>query len=272
MGRIFNKIRLGSALKAIKDTCSWFHNTTVDATKEKNPLIRMYYDSDLGSPIEAEVEKAYAASTYDAIKKYFPKWEPAQNLCKSIGSWIAHKQTQALDLSKVVYQISTDRISVDQGYHEIAKRTTAGLFAVGKVVSRATHIIGKAAHKFSDVVLGEEKSTLLKNAVTLIAGETLRRVRNKIFSEESKKKVTKFVETGLKVAHTATKKIINFVDNALDKTEKVVEKTVAFIGAVAKKCGDQIKPFKDKVVSKAKEIGSAVKQGAKKILEKIKFW
>ena len=272
MGNIFNKIRLGSALRSIKDACSWFHNSAIDVEKEKNLLIRIYYDSDLGSPIEKEVEKAFAASTYDNLKKFFPKWEPAQNLCKSIGSWIAHKKAQGLDLSKVVHHISTDRISADQGYHEIAKRTTAGLFSIGKIASRVTHLIGKGAHKFADMVLGEGVSDFVRTTVTIVAGETLRRVRNKIFSEESKKKVTKFVETGLKVAHTATKKIINFVDSATDKAQNVVEKTVSFISDIAKKCGEQLKPFKDKVVDTAKTIGNAVKEGAKVIFKKLKFW
>lgn len=265
MGSFFDKIRLGSSLSSLRRALSWFHNATVDVAKETNPLLRMYYDSDLGSPIEGEVEKAFAAASYDTLKKYVPNWKPALNLCKSIGNWIAHKKVQALDVSKVVHHISTDRISTDQAYHELAKRTTTGLFAVGKVACRAAHVIGVLSSKISDTLLPEDINDLIKKGFDLVAGESLRKVRNKIFSKENKERVTHLVEQGFKVAHTATKKIINNVDKALDKTQVFVEK-------VAKKVGEELKPFKNKVVSTAKTVGNAVKEGAKWVLNKLKFW
>lgn len=272
MGSFFSKIRLSSALSAIKSVATWFHNSAVNYSKEKNPLIRMYYDSELGSPIEQAVEKAYAASAYDTLKSIVPDWKPAKAICKSIGNWIAHKKVQALDVSKVVYHISTGRISKDEAYHEIAKRTTSGLFTLGKLASRAGHAVAWATGKLSDTFLPEGTTDLIKKGFDLVAGETLRRVRNKIFSEENKQRVTKFVEHGLRVAHTATKKVIETADHVLEKTGEVVDRTVEFIGDVAKKIGEDTKPFREKVVNTAKTIGTAVKEGAKKIWNKIKFW
>lgn len=272
MGGFFSKIRLSSALASIKRVSTWFHNSTVNYSKEKNPLIRMYYDSELGSPIEQAVEKAYAASAYDTLKKFVPDWRPAKAMCKSIGNWIAHKKVQALDVSKVVYHISTGRITKDRAYSEIAKRTTSGLFALGKLASRAGHAVAWATGKLSNTLLPEGTTDIIKKGFDLVAGETLRRVRNKIFSEENKQRVTKFVEQGLRVAHTATRKVIETVDRVVEKTGESVDRTVKFISDVAKKIGEETKPFREKVVNTAKTIGSAVIKGAKKFWEKIKPW
>lgn len=265
MRGFFSKIRLSSALSAIKSVATWFHNSAVNYSKEKNPLIRMYYDSELGSSIEQAVEKAYAASAYDTLKSFVPDWKPAKAMCKSIGNWIAHKKVQALDVSKIVYHISTGRFSKDKAYHEIAKRTTSGLFALGKLASRAGHAVAWATGKLSDTLLPEGTTDLIKKGFDIVAGETLRRVRNKIFSEDNKQRVTRFVEQGLRVAHTATKKVIETADRVLEKTGK-------FISDVANRIGEETRPFREKVVSTAKTIGSAVKEGVKIFWNSIKPW
>lgn len=272
MAGFFSKIRLSSALNALKSVATWFHNSTVNYSKEKNSLIRMYYDSELGSPIEEVVEKTYAASAYDTLKNFVPDWKPALVMCKSIGNWIAHKKAQALDVSKVVYHTSTNRISQDQAYKEIAKRTTSGLFSLGKLACRAGHVIGWITGKLSETFLPEGTTDFVKKGFDLVAGESLRGIRKKIFSEENKQKVEKFVEKGLRVAHTATKKVIEVADRALHKTGQVLDCTVSFVSDVAKKVGEDVKSFSKKVYDTAKTVGAAVKSGAKKFFSKIKFW
>ena len=272
MAGFFSKIRLSSALNTLKSVATWFHNSTVNYSKEKNPLIRMYYDSELGSPIEEVVEKSYAASAYDTLKKFVPDWKPALAVCRSIGNWIAHKKVQALDVSKVVYHTSTNRITQDQAYKEIAKRTTSGLFSLGKVACRAGHVIGWLTGKLSDTFLPEGTTDLVKKGFDLVAGETLRGIRKKIFSEENKQKVEKFVEKGLRVAHTATKKVVEVADRVLQKTGEAVDRTVSFVKDVAKSVGEEIKPFTQKVYDTARTVGKAVVSGAKKLISKLKFW
>lgn len=272
MAGFFSKIRLSSALNTLKSVATWFHNTTVDYSKEKNPLIRMYYDSDLGSPIEQVVEKTYAASAYDTMKDYVPDWKPMKSICRSIGNWIAHKKVQALDVSKVVYHVSTNRISQDKAYTEIAKRTTSGLFVLGKLACKAGHVISWASNKISDVVLPEELSEPIKKGFDLIVGETLRKVRNKVFSEDNKPKVQKFVEKGLRHAYTAAKKTVEVADRVLQKTGEVMDRTVTFVSDVAKKVGEDVKSFSNKVYETAKTIGGAIKSGAEKFINKLKFW
>lgn len=264
----FDKIRLGSALKAVGRACKWAHDEIVSNVKSTNPLIRMYYDSELGSPIEGHVEKTFAASTCDTLKKYCPNWKWAKNTCNAVGNWIAHKATLALDSSKVIYQASHGIIDEDKAYHEIAKRTTAGLFVAGKVLCRATHAIGKITGKISDFVFGDypEVSEWLKKGVELGVSATLRFARNKIFSEKNKERVERFVEKGMRVAVTATAEIINFVDTAIDKTQRVVKQTANFISDVATKVGEKVEPFIEKVKDKAKNIGTAVVETGIKIL------
>jgi len=261
----FDKIRLGSALKAVGRACKWAHDGFVSSLKNVNPLIRMYYDSELGSPIEGHVEKAFAASTCDALKKHCPNWKWAKNTCEAIGNWIAHKTTQALDSSKVIYQVSNGMITKDKAYHEIAKRTTAGLFVVGKVMCRAGHLIGTLTNKISEHILPEGVNKLVQKGVDIAVGETLRFIRRKVFSDNNKERVTKFVEKGMKVAVTATSNIINTIDTAIDKTQKAIKKTVDFISDVATKVGEEIKPFKEKVKETVKNIGESVVKTGKKI-------
>ena len=239
---IFDKIRLGSALKAVGRALKSVQNKAVSSMKKGNPLIRMYYDSELGSPIEGAVEKAFAASTCDTLKKFYPDWQWAKKTCNAVGSWIAHKA---------------------------AKRTTAGLFVVGKVLCRAGHVIGHMTSTISEHILPEGVNKLVKKGVDILVGESLRFVRKKVFSEKNKERVTKFVEKGLEVAVTATHKIIESVDRALDKGAEVVRKTKEFLGNVADKVGEKVESFATKVVEATKNLGSKVKEGAKKIWKRL---
>lgn len=261
----FDKIRLGSALKAVGRACKWAHDGIISGTKNINPLVRMYYDSDLGSPIEGHVEKVFASSTCDCLKRYCPDWKWAQNTCDSMGTWIAHKVVQALDTSKVIYQVSNGRITGDRAYHEIAKRATAGLFVAGKVLCRAGHVIGTLTSKISEHILPEGVNKLVQKGVDIAVGETLRFVRKKVFSEKNKERVTRFVEKGMKVAVTATHKIIESVDRAIDRTQKAVKRTADFISDVATKVGEEIKPFKEKVKETAKSVRKAIVNIGKKV-------
>lgn len=261
----FDKIRLGTALKAVGRACKWTYDGIINGAKNINPLIRMYYDSKLGSPIEGHVEKTFAASTCDALKKHCPDWEWAKNTCDSVGTWIAHKAIQALDCSKVIYQVSNGRIKEDQAYHEIAKRTTAGFFVVGKVLCRAGHLIGNLTSKISEHLLPDGVNKFVQKGFDVVVGESLRFVRKKVFSEKNKEHVTRFMEKGMKVAVTATRSIIESIDTAIDKTQKAVKRTYDFISDVAAKVGEEIKPFKEKVKKTVKNVGKSVVNFAKKI-------
>ena len=267
---LFDKIRLGSALKSVGHALKSLHNKAVTGIKNLNPLVRMYYDSNLGSPIEGEVEKAFAASTCDTLKKFCPDWKWAKNACNTVGTWIAHKAVQALDSSKVIYQASNGIISADRAYSEIAKRTTAGLFSVGKVLCRAGHLVGTLTSKISAHILPEGVNTLVKKGVDLVVGESLRCIRNNIFTEKNKERVTCFVEKGMRVAVTATSAIINTVDNIIDKTTKVAKKSIDFIEKTAEKIGEKVEPFVDKVVDTAIKYGGKIVDGVKEWYNRLR--
>lgn len=270
----FDKIRLGTALKAIGQAGKWAHDTIVDGAKNINPLLRMYYDSELGSPIEGHVEKAFAASTCDTLKKFCPNWNWVQNTCDAVGTWIAHKAVQVLDTDKVIYQVSNGRITGDEAYDELAKRATAGLFVAGKVVCRATRVIGKITGKISDFIFADypEVSEWLKNGVKLGVSSVLRFVRNKVFSEKNKDRVKDFIAVGMREAVSTTKAMIESIDNEIDniqkKGEKAVKRTVDFISDIATTIGEEPKPFIDKV----KDAGKTVRDWTKDKYNKAKTW
>lgn len=266
---IFDKIRLGSALKAVGGALKSLHNSAVSGVKKFNPLVRMYYDSELGSPIEGEVEKAFAASTCDTLKKFCPDWNWAKKTCNVVGSWIAHKAVQALDHSKVVYQASNGMITSERAYKEIAKRTTAGLFTIGKVLCRAGHVVGHLTSRISESILPDGVNKIVKRTVDVVVGESLRFIRKNVFSEKNKERVTKFVEKGMKVAVTTTRKIVESVDRAISRIPEAAKKTKEFISDMADKVGEKVESFTTKVVDTAKNIGSKIKDGAKKLWKRL---
>lgn len=260
----FDKIRLSSALRAVGRAAKYIHDGIVGTIKNVNPLLRMYYDSDLGSPIEGHVEKSLAASTCNALKKMVPNWKWAKNMCDRVGTWIAHKSVQALDTSKVVYQASNGTLKTDP-YSEIAKRTTAGLFGISKILCRAGHGIGWLTGKISEWALPDGVNVWVKKGLDIAIGETLRGVRRKVFSDKNKERVTKFAGQGMRVAVTATRGIIDYIDTAADKAKDAVKKTVGFLKDVADKVGEKVQPFKEKVLETARNIGSAARAIGKKI-------
>lgn len=262
---IFDKIRLGSALKAVGHALNSLHNKAVKGIKKLNPLVRMYYDSDLGSPIEGEVEKAFAASTCDTLKKFCPNWKWSRNACNTVGAWVAHKAVQALDFSKVIYQASNGVISADKAYSEIAKRTTAGIFSVSKVLCRAGHWVGSLTSKISDHILPEDVNTRVKKCFDIVVGESLRGIGRKFFTEKNKERATKLVEKGMRIAVTVTGDIIDSVDKIIDKVPEVAKRTFDFIGKTAEKVGEKVESFVTKVVDTAKNIGGKIIEGGKKI-------
>jgi hypothetical protein len=262
---IFDKIRLGSALKAVGGALKSLHNSVVSGVKKFNPLVRMYYDSDLGSPIEGEVEKAFAASTCDTLKKFCPDWNWAKKTCDVVGSWMAHKAVQALDYSKVVYQASNGMITSERAYQELAKRTTAGLFAIGKVLCRAGHVVGNLTSTISERILPEGVNKIVKKTVDIAIAESLRFIRKNVFSDKNKERVTKFVEKGMKVAVNTIRKIVESVDRTISKIPEAAKKNKEFISNMADKVGEKVESFTTKVVDAAKNIGSKIKDGAKKL-------
>lgn len=266
---LFDKIRLGSAFKSVGHALKFLYNKPVKYIRNINPLVRMYYDSDLGSPIEAEVEKVFAASICDSLKKFCPNWKWAKNACNTVGTWIAHKAVQALDSSKVIYQASNGIISPDRAYSEIAKRTTAGLFMVGKVWSRTERWVGRLASMVSDL-LPEDIDSYLKKGIDLVVYELFRGIRGAVFSEKNKKRVTEFVEKGMRVAVTATSNIIQTVDEIIDKTPEVAKNTINFIEKTAEKIGEKAEQFVVKVVDTAKNIGGKIVEGGKKLWNSIR--
>ena len=274
MSNFFDKFRLGSALSTIKSVVTWAHNSTVNYTKEFNPLIRMYYDSDLGSPIENEVEKAFALASYESLKEHVPDWKIARFACRKVGNLIAHLKTRALDKSKLYYQASTGRISTETAYHETAKRLTAGVFSLGKLACRAGHLVGNLTSKISDFVFADypEVTNTAKKLFDVTAGELIRRARNTIFSKKSEEKVTKFVEKGLKVAVSAAHKIVNAIDTAIDKARPAIKKTTEFVGRIAEKVGDSVKSFTEKVKSAASTVVDTTKEVGKKVWKILTSW
>ena len=262
---LFDKIRLGSTLKTVGHALKSLHNKAVTGIKNLNPLVRMYYDSDLGSPIEGEVEKAFAVSTCDSLKKFCPNWEWAKSVCNTAGVWIAHKAVQVLDSSKVIYQASNNMITADKAYSEIAKRTTAGIFSVGEVLCRAGHLVGTLTSKISDRILPEGVNTLVKKGFDFVVGESLRTIRRNIVSEKNKKRVEKFVEKGMRIVVTATSNIISTVDKIIDKLPEAANRTIDFLEKTAEKIGEKVEPFVTKVVDTAKNVGDIIIDRGKKI-------
>lgn len=258
----WDKIRLGSALRCVGKALKWAHESIVDTAAAINPALRVYYDSELGSPIEKEIEKGVSASVYNTITEAFPKWEWTQKIGAKVGAWIAQATTKVMDASKLTYQIGKGRINADRAYREIAKRTAAGVFATGKVFCKFGHWIKRASDFLPE---DSHLSQLAKRALDLLGRECLDKLGKNLFTDDNQDRMENFLAKGLRTAHTAIRDTIRAIDTAADKAQAWVREEKEHLKEVAFTVGMKVNDFVDKVKDRAKTVGQAAKKAAKKL-------
>lgn len=260
----FNNFKLGSALSMLKRTFNNIHETVVESVKGRNELLRIYYDSSLGSPVESVVEEAFASTTYSVLKNHTPDWKIADRFCRFVGKSIGRIQTWALDKSKLVYQSSKDIISADQAYQEGAKRLASVVFVAGKALNKFGPLAGAAAHavvEFFSPGMGDNVRDIVERCVTVVT----KGVVDKVFTEKNKDRLTKFIAKGSKVAVTGFKKVVDKIDTAVDKARPAIQKAKKFVGNCAEKVGMAVNDFCTGVKNAVSTIADKTSTGIRKV-------
>ncbi len=249
-----------------------FHNNTIDATTSKNPLLRMFFDSDLNSPIESTVEKMYADSYYQTMREILPSWKPMQSLAKGVGYAIAYAQCKVLDLSKLNYHYFNNRISREKYYNELSRRIVTGTVTF---VNKGWPLFGKGIKGGITTVLvtagmpiDDAKQAADKTWVAMTLAKTY--ISSKINGTKLKERAQALISTGLQTASTGLKKIVDVVRDPLKSTKQAVKSTKQFISNIAEQISETVETFSEKVDRTVTTVRDSVVRGTRSIWERIK--
>lgn len=248
------------------------HNTAVDYSRNKNPLLHMYYDSDLNSPIEATVEKIIADSYYDTMCEHLPNWKPLKKMTRGLGHLIAYAQCRVLDTSKLNYQYFKGLITKEQYYDETARRLVCG--TVG-IINKGWPLLGGAVKGGVAGILqvmGVDSNTAQNIADKIWLGTTIAKgyIGKIVDTEKLKERAQNIISTGLQMASTALNAVIKVVQNPQKALQEGVRKTRQFVERVAETLHEEVPAFIRKVGETVHTVAQKVKATAKKVWNGIK--
>lgn len=248
------------------------HNTAVDYSKNKNPLLRMYYDSDLNSPIETTVEKMMADSYYNTVCEHLPKWKPLKKMARGLGCLIAYVQCRVLDTSKLNYQYFKGLINREQYYNETARRLVSGTVAI---INKGWPLLGgtiKGGVAGILQVMGVDSNTAQNVADKIWLGATIAKgyIGKIINTEKLKERAQNLISRGLQLASTALNTVIKVVQDPQKTFQEGVRKTKQFVERVAETIHEESSAFMEKVSETVHTVVENAKTTAKKVWNRIK--
>ena len=187
---------------------------------KQSQMWKVFYDSEIGSPIEKSVEKAVSISVYKALVKVFPNLKQEGKTSLSVARSILF----LLDRSKLMYQYQKGWITESKYYEEIAKRYSSIIVTVVRrgedmLIVTLPHLLEQYCNIPSPVsrfALQKvfEKITPSEEQVSRLVAEGMRRVRT--FVENLDKKTSELLQRlddyiVKKVKPAIREKIDNFV-------------------------------------------------------------
>lgn len=210
--------------------------------------VRMFLDSELGSPIEQVVEKAWTASCCKAVKSCLPtsfKW--VNDVAERIGVFIARSGMNLADMTKLNYQYGKGMITLDKYSTEFADRTLAIAKSVVTVSYRnLRHLADHGVYITTKVI--SQSLEVPQEAAEQIASTVSKGINFLLIC--AKKPIMKLIESeGAKtVVAACVKTVCKGVDVIKEEAPKVVNK----IATVVHKSVEQVKSIAQSVVSGTK--------------------
>jgi len=253
MSRLSGSTQIETGIKMLWSLAKIKFIEAIDNKKSNNPLLRVFFDSDLGSPVEKAVEQAYSMSTYEAIKDKLPNWNIADKAAKSLGGILGKLSAKVLDVAKLNYKYFKGQITSTQYTYEITKRT---LCTAAAVIDKSWDWIGDKVKGGTIGILNSlgvpiETAEFITDSVGAIFNVVKEPFLNFIKSE----KTAKFVAEGVQKVIGGIKKVIN---SAKEKIPPIVEKIADSIGIGVKKVVEVAKNTTSIIAKKAKEVGNWV--------------
>lgn len=233
----------------------------IDKSKTNNPLLRIYFDSDLGSPVEKSVEQAYAITLFEVIKENLPDWKIANKAAKVLGNALGKIAAKALDVAKLNYKYFKNQINIDQYTYEATKRT---LCTVATLIDNSWDFIGNTIKGGTISILtylGVDYNTAQN--ITEKASTVLNVIKPYVIAGIKSKKVVSLVAEGVKKVAAGVKKVVSVVSK---NTERIPSVVTTIAQAIEKPV--------EKVISFAKETTKTIVDNSRKagnwLLNKIK--
>lgn len=245
------KFSIRRAIEKMKAGMNRITCVGVELLKE-SPIMRMYFDSELGSPIEQTVEIALASSVAQTILNVLPKTKLTSKLASAVGTFVARKETWALDRAKLTYQFSREQIDFYEYNEELIKRQVSTLVAAADM---AKHGLNATVAAFS-VTVGMNP-LMVKS---LLEGFT----SNIHLPEDIAKKILK---NGKILFSEAVDAIDSFLEDMQDRASEVYQKTKAFAEHLAAKVAMKWRDIKDKAKNGMKKIGLKVVAKSGEVLD-----
>ncbi len=115
-----------SVLTGMRDAMTGVIDLYISSSKKEGDILKVFYDSEIGSPIEKSVEKVISVSVYKSLIKYFPKLKFEGKTAIAVGRSVLF----LLDRSKLMYHYRKGRINETRYYDELAKRYASIVVAV----------------------------------------------------------------------------------------------------------------------------------------------
>lgn len=263
MSRLSGNFKINTGLSMCWSLLKMKYNTSIDKLKSTNPLLRVYFDSDLGSPVEKTVEEAYAASLYKYLKTISPNWKPAQKLAKYLGTRLAGMAAKALDLAKLNYKYFKGVIDADQYETEYSKRFLS-LFATivdksWKYIENGIKVGGTAVLTYMGIDPNSAKM------VTEKVFTVLSYIKPAIIEAIKSDKAVKLVKQAIRATSSGIMKLYEKGKEAVEVSKSIVTKIADTINVNVSK----LKSFAEKT---CKTIAKPIVEGIKKGLKKIFSW
>ena len=239
-----------------------------DKQLKRNPLYRIFLDSDFNSDIETAVKKMRVDSHISSIRHKLPEGKISEKLSIFIGSRIANAENSLLDRYKAFYKLKKGQISLDQYQNIRATQIQASIVNTYKKTKWMARKAIATLFGFDD-----DSSTESKVGFGFIIRKGEKLVEKALSSETSKKIIKASVAT-VHAGIAAVKKAYNTVKECLvDPVVNTVGKAVKKTAEAIVDFGHKAKEVVGKVINKTEVEWNLLKEDPKKYLveKKNKF-
>lgn len=191
----------------------------VDSISKIHPMIKLYFDSELGSEIESNTLLAMSEALIWSVEAFTGK--ESMSKFHSIGVCIAQTLSKNMYFAKLIHQANTGRITAEQFYELAAEYISAESV---NVINQLWDAVGADLPKYLSAGIQKVLESLGVNfqMAEWIAG-LVDSVTDVVYSYVKKfltqEKIQEFVYTALKFSFKAARNLSIGVDNTVEKVK-----------------------------------------------------
>lgn len=189
----------------------------IDSSGKKSAMWRIYYDSEIGSPVEKAAQKAVAVAIYKSLVNYFPSLESDSKTVVAVTRTVL----SMLDRSKLLYQFRHGRINETRYFDELTKRYASTLVVI---IRRGEQYLSDTLPSLLERNLGIPRTVTEKALDFVFSKITLSEEQSRKIVSEGLRKVNHLVkELDERITKTLEPVIVFVKEKLIDKGKKVVK-------------------------------------------------